>query len=66
MAGKVRVKQPEPPIFPQRHRGSRPLLGNALAAHVKWNGGQPIGHKGKPIKLRVQMKQVMMFGADFD
>ena len=66
MAGKVRVKQPEPTVFPHRLRGASPAYRQRMAAHATWKGQESIGRKGKPMLLRVQMKQAKLFGVDFD
>jgi hypothetical protein len=41
------------------------LIGNSLAARVTWKGEGALGHGGKPMLLRVQMKQAKLFGFDF-
>jgi hypothetical protein len=41
------------------------IIGDSLAAHVTWRGEERIGHEGKPITLRVQMKQTKLFGFEF-
>jgi hypothetical protein len=42
------------------------LIGNSLGARVTWKGEDVIGHKGRPILLRVQMRQAKLFGFEFD
>ena len=42
------------------------LIGNSLAARATWKGQEAIGHQGKPIMLRVQMKQAKLFSFEFD
>ena len=42
------------------------VIGNSLAARVTWNGEETIGHQGRPISLRVQMKQARLFAIEFD
>jgi hypothetical protein len=37
-----------------------------LAARATWKGQETIGHQGKPIMLRAQMKQAKLFGFEFD
>lgn len=41
------------------------LIGNSLAHRARWKGEDTIGHGGKPIMLRVQMKQAKLFGFEF-
>lgn len=38
------------------------IIGNALAHRVTWKGEDANSHEGKPIMLRVQMKQAKLFG----
>ena len=42
------------------------VIGNSLAARVTWKGEDRIGHEGRPISVRVQMKQAKLFGIEFD
>jgi len=42
------------------------VIGNSLAARVTWKGEDRIGHEGRPISVRVQMKQAKLFGVEFD
>lgn len=42
------------------------LLGNALAARVTWQGQESLGHDGRPVMLRVQLKHAKLFGLEFD
>ncbi|MBN1851140.1 MAG: hypothetical protein JW829_00390 [Pirellulales bacterium] len=41
------------------------IIGNSLEHRVTWKGEETIGHGGKPIMLRVQMKQAKLFGFEF-
>jgi hypothetical protein len=41
------------------------LTGDSLAARVTWMGEERIGHTGKPIMLRVQMRPAKLFGCEF-
>jgi len=41
------------------------IIGDSLAAPVTWKGEETIGHKGKPVSIRVQMKQAKLFGLEF-
>ncbi|HRZ38740.1 MAG TPA: hypothetical protein P5534_20540, partial [Candidatus Paceibacterota bacterium] len=42
------------------------VIGNALGARVSWRGEEAIGHKGRPISLRVSLRQARLFGFEFD
>lgn len=42
------------------------LIGDALATRVTWKREEPIGHRGEPISLRVQLKQARLFALEFD
>jgi hypothetical protein len=42
------------------------LVGNHLAAPVSWRGQDTIGHNGRPIMLRVQLKQAKLFAFEFE
>ena len=54
------------PSFPTGSEERARLIGNALAACATWKGEEMIGRKGKPMLLRVQMKQAKLYGFDFD
>ncbi len=41
------------------------IIGNSLAAPLTWNGAETIGHQGKAVSIRVQMKQAKLFGFEF-
>ena len=41
------------------------LIGDSLAAPVSWMGEERIGHEGRPLMLRVRMKQAKLFGFEF-
>lgn len=41
------------------------IIGNSLAHRVTWKGEETIGHDGRPIMLRVQMKQAKLFAFEF-
>ena len=41
------------------------VIGNSLAHRVTWKGEDILGHGGKSIMLRVQMKQAKLFGFEF-
>jgi hypothetical protein len=41
------------------------LVGDALAAPVRWKGQDALGHQGKPISLRFRLKQAKLFGVEF-
>ncbi len=66
MAGKIRVKQPEPTVFPTGFLDRALLLGKELAACAKWKGEETTGRKGQLMMLRVQMKQAKLFGFGFE
>lgn len=42
------------------------LIGNSLAARVTWQGQDTLGHDGRPVMLRVQLKHAKLFGFEFD
>lgn len=41
------------------------IIGNSLAHRTTWKGEGIIRHSGKPIMLRVQMKQARLFAFEF-
>jgi len=41
------------------------IIGNLLSHWVTWKDEEKIGYQGRPMMLRVQMKQAKLFGFEF-
>ncbi|MBK9138929.1 MAG: hypothetical protein IPM17_09240 [Verrucomicrobia bacterium] len=42
------------------------IIGNSLVHRVTWKSEDKIGHQGRPVMLRVQMRQAKLFAFEFD